>query len=100
MRIAITNSIPITFAATADLALDASPIHIAQTIHEYFTDATTTAHLLFKQKADNTIITQDTTLEAYIACILVRMATYPNITSGESVRVELMIQGLSTHTTY
>ena len=105
MRMAITNSIPTALAATADLELDAPPGHIAQTIHEYFANATTTAHLLLKQEAENTIMTHDTTLEEYIARhreirTRMRMANYLNTRSGESVTVQFMIQGLSTHTTY
>ena len=79
---AITNSIPTAFAATADLELDAPPSQKAQTIHDYFTDAKTTAHLSLKQEAENAIMTHDTTLEEYIPRhrairTRMRMANYP-----------------------
>lgn len=48
MTMAISHSPPSAFVTTADLELDASPLQIAQTITEYFTDATTEAHLLLK----------------------------------------------------
>ena len=105
MRISISNALTPAFAANADIDLDASALQRAQTITDYFTDATTTTHLFLKQEAETTILTHTDTLEDYIArhrAIRTRMqmANYPNSRSVESVTVQFIIQGLSTHTTY
>ena len=65
MRMEITNSLPRTFAVTADLEMDAPPLQNAQKIIEHFSDTTTTAYLLVKQEAEHTTLTHDTTLEEY-----------------------------------
>ena len=102
---AINNSLPPYFAATADLQLDSSSLQLSQAIIAHFTEGTTTAHLLLKQEADSTKMWHTVTLDEYITkhrSIRTRMklAEYPNIPTGEAVTVQFIIQVLSTHPTY